>query len=132
MTKLLSQLANLEIDQRPAFRAELLLPDRIDLGKPGAEGGLVDVVEHQTAFDEIVTQAGVQGGLVLALLADIFGEIKLDHALDFRSEGGLVDVVEHQTAFDEIVTQAGVQGGLVLALLADIFGEITLDHALDV
>src|ERR1700732_5266217 len=77
-----SQPPNLRLDQRPAFRSQLFLSDRIDTGKPGAEGRLVDFVEHEAPPDKIVAQAGVERGLVLALLADIFGDVALDHALD--------------------------------------------------
>src|SRR4051794_30818626 len=74
----LSQLADLRLHQRPAFRSEFFLPDRIDAGELGAERGLVDLVENQAALEEVVAQAGVKRTLIQPLLPHGFGDVALD------------------------------------------------------
>src|SRR5215472_17898598 len=65
----LPQFPNLCLQERPAPRPQLLLPDCVDIRKPGAERGLVDVIEDEAGGDESVAEAGVDVALVDTLLA---------------------------------------------------------------
>src|SRR5262249_62232098 len=77
----LTQLPNLRLQQRPALRPELLLPCRVDVGKPDAERRLVHLVEDEARSRELVAEAGVDSALVDALLAHVFGDVAADRVL---------------------------------------------------
>src|SRR5262245_56314385 len=82
----LTQRAGRIFDQRPAFGAKHTLPLAVDRREPRPERALVGVVEHQPARHEVRAQAGIERGLIGALLAHILGGIALDHRLDVRRQ----------------------------------------------
>src|SRR5262249_33754242 len=73
---------DLGLQQRPALAAEFFFPGGIDARQLRSKRCLIDVVEDEAAFLELVTEARVESGLLLALLPYVPGGMVLDHRLD--------------------------------------------------
>jgi hypothetical protein len=93
----LAELAHVFFEQRPALDAQLLLPLGIDLGQLRPKWPSFDFVEDEAARAELLAEIRIEVGLLLALLAHVFGGVGLDHLFEVIGESIPGRQMWHQT-----------------------------------